>query len=113
MANASPLRWGNNATYISPPRVGGNANFSVPVGGNANFSVFRYQHVDIPNTKLWRCGSKPTRGRPNANGFASQWHIGYKVALRIMPKLLNFVLRTRLISLYYLLPQTFLWFRNE
>ena len=34
------------------------------VGGNANFCVFRYQHVGIPNTKLWRWGSKPMRG-PN------------------------------------------------
>ena len=40
--------------------VGGNANFSARVGGNANFSVFRYQHVAIPNTKLWRWESKPT-----------------------------------------------------
>ena len=49
--------------------IGGNANFSGCVGGNANFSVFRY-------AKLWRWGSKPTRG-PNANGFALQWNIGY------------------------------------
>ena len=55
--------------------IGGNANFSVRVVGNANFSVFRYQHVGIPNTKLWRWGSKLTQG-PNANGFASQWNIG-------------------------------------
>ena len=57
--------------------VGGSANFSVRVGGNPNFSVFRYQHVGIGNVKLWRWGSKPTRG-PNANGFASQWIIGYR-----------------------------------
>ena len=47
----------------------------VGVGGDANFSVFRYQHVGIPNAKLWHWGSKPTRG-PNANGFASQWNVG-------------------------------------
>ena len=47
----------------------------VGVGGNANFSVFRYQYVGITNAKLWRWGSKPTRG-PNANGFVSQWNIG-------------------------------------
>ena len=40
--------------------IGGNANFSVCVGGNANFSIFRYQHVGIPNAKLWHWGSKPT-----------------------------------------------------
>ena len=72
MANASPSRLGPNATYIPPARVGSNANLSVHVGGNANFSVFRYQHVGIPNAKLWRWGSKPKRG-PNSNGFASTY----------------------------------------
>ena len=56
----------------------GNANFSVCVGGNANFSVFRYQHFGIPSAKLWRWGSKLMRG-PNANGFASQWNIGFRL----------------------------------
>ena len=28
-------------------------NFRFGVGGNANLSVFRYQHVGIPNAKLW------------------------------------------------------------
>ena len=50
----------------------------VGVGGNANFRVFRYQHVGIGNAKLWRWGSKPTRG-PNANGFALQWNTGYSL----------------------------------
>ena len=49
----------------------------VDIGGNTNFSVFRYQHVGIPNAKLWHWGSKPMRG-PNANGFASQWNIGLR-----------------------------------
>ena len=49
--------------------VGGNANFRVCVGSNTNFSVFRYQHVGIPNEKLWCWGSKPTRG-PNARFFS-------------------------------------------
>ena len=41
--------------------IEGNANFNVCVGGNANFRcVFRYQHVGIPNEKLWSWGSKPT-----------------------------------------------------
>ena len=30
----------------------------------------------ISKAKLWRWGSKPTPG-PNANGFASQWNIGF------------------------------------
>ena len=58
----------------------GNTNFRFGIGGNANFSVFRYQHVGIPNAKLWRWGSKPKRG-PNTNGFASQWNIGFKVMM--------------------------------
>ena len=62
------------ATYIPSARVVGNAKFRVGIGGNSNFSIFRYQHVGIPNAKLWRWGSKLTRG-PNANGFASQWNI--------------------------------------
>ena len=72
MANASPSCWGPNATYIPPARVGSNANLSVHIGGNANFSVFRYQHVGIPNAKLWRWESKPKRGH-NSNGFASTY----------------------------------------
>ena len=60
MANARILRLGPNATYIPLTRVGVNANFRVGVGGNANFIVFRYQHVGIPNAKLWCWGSKPT-----------------------------------------------------
>ena len=54
--------------------MGGNTNFSIRVGGNAQFTVFRYQHVGIPNAKLWCWGSKATQG-PNANGFAWQWNI--------------------------------------
>ena len=64
-------------TQILAFALGDNANFSVRVRGNANFDVFRYQHVGISNVKLWRWGSKPTRG-PNANGFASQWNMGFK-----------------------------------
>ena len=56
--------------------VGGNANFRFDIRGNANFHVFRYQHVGIPNAKLWHWGSRQTPG-PNANGFASQWNIGF------------------------------------
>ena len=85
MANAKILRLGPNATYIPLTGVGGNANFRFGVGenanfrfdigGNANFRIFRYQHVGIPNAKLWRWGSKPRPG-PNTNGFASQWNVG-------------------------------------
>ena len=63
--------------------VGCNANFSVRIGGNPNFRAFRYQHVGIPNTKLWCWGSiKPTRG-PNVNGFASQWNIGFTKTTKV------------------------------
>ena len=95
MRNERNLRLGPNATYI--PRtcityvgrnanfrfgVGGNTNFRFGVGGNANFHVFRYQHVVIPNAKLWLWGSEPTPAAgPNANGFASQWNIGFKEML--------------------------------
>ena len=71
MPNVRNLRLGPNATYIP------NANFRFGVRGKANFCVFRYQHVGIPNAKLWCWGSKPTPG-PNANGFASQWNIGLR-----------------------------------
>ena len=81
MANAKTLHWVPNATYISltciGSWVGGNANFRFGFGGKANFSVFRYQHVCIPNAKLWHWGSKPTPAGPNANGFASHWNIGF------------------------------------
>ena len=63
MYNASPSCWGPNATYIFHlltlgVGVRGNANFSICVGGNANISVFRYQHVGIPNAKLWPWGKE-------------------------------------------------------
>ena len=32
----------------------------------------------LGNAKVWRWGSKPTPV-PNANGFASQWNIGFTV----------------------------------
>ena len=57
-------------------RVGGNPKFEILVGGNVNFSVFVYQHVGTSKAKLWRLGSKPMP-RPNANGFALQWNIGF------------------------------------
>ena len=62
--------------FVLEVGVGGNAKFSVHVRGNAKFSIFTYQHVGIPNTKLWLWGPKPTPG-PNANGFMSQWNIGF------------------------------------
>ena len=64
--------------------VGGSANLMFRVGGNANFSVFRYQHVGIPMAKLWIWGSKPMPG-PNANGFASQWNIGFRFTGNVQP----------------------------
>ena len=73
--------------------------FRFGVGGKANFSVFRYQHVGIPNAKLWRWGSKPKRG-PNANGFASQWNIGFNrhvtkcLVLRVPTDLIKYFTKT-------------------
>ena len=43
-------------------------------------AFFRYQDIGIPNAKLWRLGSKPMGG-PSANGFASQWNIGFSVKI--------------------------------
>ena len=82
MVGLSPYSTGNwvgigcqetHATYI-----GGNTNFRFGFEGNTNISFFRYQHVVIPNTKLWHWGLKPMRG-PNPNGFASQWNIGFRI----------------------------------
>ena len=87
MANANILHWGPNATYIPLTRVGssigGILNFRFGIGGNANFMVFRYQHVAIPNAKLWCWGSRPTPG-PNANGFALQWNVGLRVNVNVI-----------------------------
>ena len=47
------------------------------VAGNANFRIFRYQHVGIPNAKLWCLGSKPMQAA-GANGFAWQLNIGLR-----------------------------------
>ena len=86
MANTKILLFGTqrNLYSIGSPLgfafgfcVGGNANFMFRVGGNANFRVSKYQHVGIPNAKLWRWGLKPTPV-PSANGFASQWNIGLR-----------------------------------
>ena len=80
MPNAKILRWGPNATYIPLTGVGGEANYRFGVGC---FRVFRYQHVmmlvsfALGDAKVWRWGSKPMPV-PNANGFASQWNIGFK-----------------------------------
>ena len=61
MANARNLRLGTNAIYIPLNRVGGFA-----VGE-------RYQHVGI-----FALGDAKV---PNANGFASQWNIGFRIVL--------------------------------
>ena len=34
--------------------------------------------MGIGNAKLWHWGSKPMP-EPNANGFASQWNIGFRL----------------------------------
>ena len=64
VANARNLRLGPNATYISLTRIGGF------VLGDAKKLRKRYQHVGI-----FALGDAKV---PNANGFASQWNIGFK-----------------------------------
>ena len=77
--------------------VGGNTNFSVCIWGNTDFSVSRYQHVGIPNAKLWRWGSKPTQG-PNANGFASQRNVGLILTHLVQPRsVYNIILRLNIL----------------
>ena len=66
MANARNLRLGPNATYIPLTRVGG---FALGEAKNVVTLRKRYQHVGIfalDDAKV-----------PNANGFASQWNIGF------------------------------------
>ena len=68
MANAKILRLVPNATYIPLTRVG---DFALG-------DVKKKRHPTLGNAKVWRWRSKPTPV-PNANGFASQWNIGFTV----------------------------------
>ena len=98
MPNASPNARRPNATYIPLTCV---EVWETQILGLASrvkqiSAFFWNQHVGIPNTKLWRWGSKPTPG-PNANGFASQWNIGLRVFCHVPsvtsnsePEFLNF-----------------------
>ena len=52
------------------------------------------------DAKLWRRGSKPTPG-PNANGFVSQWIIGYK----FQNKNINFGIFITLICILFMIIQ--------
>ena len=70
MINAKEIAFGTQRHLFST-----DLRWGFVSGGNANFRVFRYQHVGIPNAKLWHLGSRPTQG-PNANVIASQWNIG-------------------------------------
>ena len=36
----------------------------------------------LGDAKVWRWGSKPTAG-PNANGFASQWTLDYRMLVTV------------------------------
>ena len=67
MANARNLHLGPNATYIPLTRFGG---FVLGVTQRK-----RYQHVGI-----FALGDAKV---PNANGFASQWNIGFKISLEL------------------------------
>ena len=70
MANAKILHLVPNATYIPLTSVGGFAIGDMLVS------------FALGNAKVWRWGSKPTPV-PNANGFASQRNIGFKVKVML------------------------------
>ena len=55
---------------------------------SAILAFLHYQHVGIGNAKLWCWGTKPTPG-PNANGFASQWNIGFRPPEGLIPGLMQ------------------------
>ena len=76
MPNARILHLETNATYIPFTRIGVLCWVRQILILTQVFSVFIYQDVGIGNAKLWRWGSKPMQV-PNANGFASQWNIGF------------------------------------
>ena len=63
MANARILRWGPNATYITPVRIWGWR------WGNPNFSVFR----------CWREFRVRGLDQREHESFASQWNIGFSL----------------------------------
>ena len=76
MANARNLRLRPNAIYIPLTRIG---VLHWVTQKNCVTQRKRYQHVvsfALGNAKVWHWGSKPTPV-PNANGFASQWNIGF------------------------------------
>ena len=70
MANARILRWDPTQPIFHW------LAFGFRVGQILGFALApRYQHVCIPNAKLWLRGYCPTP-TPNARYFASQWNIG-------------------------------------
>ena len=73
MTNARTLRWAPNATYIPLARLGGFAS------GDVKNLRKRYQHVGIfalGDAKVLSFALDDAKV-PNANGFASQWNIGF------------------------------------
>ena len=63
MANARNLHLGPNATYIPLPRVGGFALGDVKnLRHPTHVGIFVFGDAKVPN----------------ANGFASQWNIGFR-----------------------------------
>ena len=77
MPDARILRLEPNTTYIPRTRIRGfalgDANLKFAFRVMQISIAFRYQHVGIGNAKLF---GHPTPV-PNANGFASQWNIGF------------------------------------
>ena len=72
MANARNLRLGPNATYIPLTRVGGfesgdAKNCASPNAKDTNMLVYFIGDAKVPN----------------ANGFASQWNIGFRTWAKI------------------------------
>ena len=57
--------------------VGGNTNFMFHGGGNANFSVLDTRMLVYPTQNCGIGGPSQHKDLGNANGFASQWTIGF------------------------------------
>ena len=82
MPNARILLLEPNATYI-PLTCVWVSRWVTQILGLA-LGVFAFLDTNmlvsfaLGDAKVWRWGSKPT-ALPNANGFASQWNIGFKI----------------------------------
>ena len=82
MANARNLHLGPNATYIPLTHIGGE-KFVSPNARDTNMLVF----FAFGNAKVLSFALGDAKV-PNANGFASQWNIGFSYQVRLT--LLNY-----------------------